>query len=81
MESVAQIKPHFAGDKAMAQEVKLYTLEACRHCQTAKEYLNLRGISYKEIDVQRNKTGFKQLQRLKGAGSPPVITVNGMVIF
>ena len=44
----------------MAQEIKLYTLESCRHCQTAKEYLRLRGIAYQEVDVQQNKKGFKK---------------------
>ena len=65
----------------MAQEIKIYTFTSCRHCQTAKQYLNEHGITYKEIDVQRDKTGFKELQNLRGAGSPPVITVNGMVVF
>jgi glutaredoxin len=65
----------------MAQEVKLYTMQACRHCETVKEYLNMRGIAYKIIEVPRDKSGFNALKRLKGAGLPPVITLNGRVYF
>lgn len=65
----------------MAQDVKLYTIQACRHCETVKEYLNMRGIAYKEIEVPRGKSSFKALQRLKGAVTPPVITIDGRVFF
>lgn len=65
----------------MAKDIKLYTVSACRHCQATKQYLRERGIPYREINVQQDKAGFKELRRLKGAGPPPVITVNGRVLF
>jgi glutaredoxin len=65
----------------MAQTVKIYTTQACRHCQTVKEYLNRSGIAYREIDVRRSRSGFKTLQRKQGAGAPPVITLDGRVFF
>jgi glutaredoxin len=65
----------------MARKVKLYTIQECRHCETVKEYLNMRGIAYKEIELPRDKSGFKALQRLTGAGAPPVITLDGRVYF
>lgn len=65
----------------MAQDIKLYTVSACRHCRTARQYLSERGIPYREINVQRDKAGLQEWRRLKGAGPPPVITVNGRVLF
>ena len=65
----------------MAQDVRLYSLEYCRHCEAAKDYLRQLGISFKEVVVQRHQSEFRKLQLYKGAGSPPVITVNGSVIF
>lgn len=65
----------------MQHEIKIYTDGGCRHCAATKKYLKEKGIQYKEIDVLKDENGLKELKQLTNAGSLPVITLNGRVIF
>ena len=65
----------------MYKEIKIYTAEGCQYCAVTKEYMREKGIQYKEIDVSSDEEGFKEFERLLNAGSLPVITINGQVVF
>lgn len=64
----------------MQKEVKVYTLPTWPHCKTAKEYLSQKGIPYQEFDVGKNKEAAKEMIRVSGARSVPVIVIDKEVI-
>lgn len=53
--------------------VTLYVTSWCPYCRKARAYLNARGISFREIDVETpsGKTAFAPV---KGSGGVPVLT-------
>jgi len=46
-----------------------------------KEYLSQKGIEYQEIDVGKDKEAAKEMVRISGARSVPVITVGEEVFI
>ncbi len=46
----------------------------------AKEYLALKGISYKEYDISSDKTAQEEVVKLSGQMGVPVIVINGNII-
>ncbi|MTI69348.1 MAG: glutaredoxin family protein [Firmicutes bacterium] len=56
--------------------VTIFTSNTCPHCISAKEYLNDKGINYKEKNVQTDPNARKELMK-KGYMGVPVIIVDG----
>ena len=56
--------------------VTIYTSNTCRYCTLAKEYLNEKGVSYEEKNIQTDPSARKELMQ-KGHMGVPVIIVNG----
>lgn len=56
--------------------VTIYTSNTCGYCTMAKEYLNEKGVSYEEKNIQTDPTARKELMQ-KGYMGVPVIVVNG----
>jgi|TARA_B100002003_G_C13704034_1_gene353814 glutaredoxin-like YruB-family protein len=61
-------------------EVKIYSTSSCPYCKMAKEYLGLKGISYKEYDVSNDKIAQEEVVKLSGQMGVPVIVIKGNVI-
>jgi len=61
------------------EEIKIYTSPTCPHCRTAKNYLQSRGLSYKEMDVSSNPRAREEMARLKIMGVPSFV-INGEVL-
>ncbi|MBI1823758.1 MAG: glutaredoxin family protein [Nitrospirae bacterium] len=56
------------------EEVKIYTTSTCLYCRQAKEYMQKKGIKYTEYDVTKNQDALKEMVKISGARSVPVIT-------
>lgn len=56
--------------------VVVYTSNACPYCVTAKEYLQEKGISFVEKNIQTDKEARKELMAMGHMGVP-VIVIDG----
>lgn len=57
-------------------EITIYTSNTCPYCTLAKNYLNEKGLSYTEKNVQTDKDARKELMTMGHMGVP-VLIVNG----
>lgn len=54
----------------------IYSTQTCPHCQSAKTYLENKGFTYEEKDVQKDKAARQELLG-KGYRGVPVLIING----
>jgi glutaredoxin len=59
-----------AGTKA---PVKMLATAWCGYCARARAYLNSRGISFEELDVEKSAQGKQEYRALKGRGVPIIL--------
>jgi len=64
----------------MTKEIKqprvlVFTTPTCGYCTKAKSYLKKNGIKFKEIDITRDPEGARDVKRISGGSSVPVIMV------
>ena len=57
-----------AGDR-----VVLYTTAWCGYCKKARRYLNAKGISYREYDIEKNSAAKRRYERAGGRGVPYLV--------
>ncbi|MBC8588560.1 glutaredoxin family protein [Paratissierella segnis] len=57
-------------------EITIYTSNTCPYCTLAKNYLNEKGLSYNEKNVQTDKDARKELMAMGHMGVP-VLIING----
>ena len=57
-------------------KILIYSTDTCPHCQSVKSYLDSKGFSYEEKNVQKDKEARKELLS-KGYRGVPVIIING----
>jgi glutaredoxin-like YruB-family protein len=63
------------------KKVILYTTSWCPACTRARKYLNSRGVSFTEKDVESSKSNLTEmLQKSGGARGVPVIDIHGKVL-
>lgn len=55
--------------------VLVFTTPTCGYCTKAKSYLKKNGIKFKEIDITRDPEGARDVKRISGGSSVPVIMV------
>jgi glutaredoxin 3 len=55
--------------------VLVFTTPTCGYCTKAKSYLKRNGIKFKEIDITRDPEGARDVRRMSGGSSVPVILV------
>lgn len=60
--------------------VKVYSMDACSWCQKAKAYLAQKGVSYQEVNVERDVQGLQEMLSLSGQQGVPVLNINGKVV-
>jgi glutaredoxin len=53
--------------------ITLYSAPGCPHCRRARDYLQLKGLRFLELDVQRNPRGRKEFARLGARGVPVLV--------
>ena len=73
----ALLSPPSAG--AQSGEVILYATEWCGYCAKARELLAADGISYREIDIEKDSAGRQAYQALDGRGVP-LLDVRGQIV-
>ena len=56
--------------------VKVYSINECSWCKKTKSYLAQKGISYTEVNVEDDLVGLKELVRISGQQSVPVLDID-----
>ncbi len=70
-------------DKAQIKKVykvDIYTTSWCPYCKQAKAYLNSKGISYTEYDVEKDNEAMRRRNELSPDRKVPVAVIDGKVI-
>ena len=57
--------------------IKIYSTSWCPSCNTAKQLLDGKGLSYEEINIEEIDMSREQLAKLTGGMTVPQIVVNG----
>lgn len=57
----------------MPARITVFTTLRCPHCRDVKQYLDQRGLSYRELRVDRDRQAAKALARLGARGVPVVM--------
>lgn len=60
--------------------ITIYTSPTCPHCRRAKQYLDARGVTYRERDVSVDREAADEMIRLSRQRGVPVIEVGGEVV-
>jgi len=58
-------------------EVQVYTASWCRDCRAAKQFLDMHGIPYTEIDVDANPAASAEVVRQVGKRAIPQMVIDG----
>jgi glutaredoxin len=65
----------------MAKKVVVYTTPWCRDCKAAKRFLEERGISYEEVDIERTPEAAEIVMKLNdGMRKVPTLDVEGTIV-
>ncbi len=58
----------------------LYRTQDCPYCHQAKELLDSKNISYKEIDVSKDEKAASEMVKKSGQLGVPVLDINGQIV-
>jgi len=61
---------------AQARMVVIYGTSWCPACKMARDYMNSKGIPYRDVDVEHSPQGAAEF-RQRGGGGVPMIVING----
>ncbi|HAF71568.1 MAG: Glutaredoxin-like protein, YruB-family [Acetothermia bacterium 64_32] len=64
----------------MEHEVIVYTTPTCPWCQAVKQYLEARGIPYREVDVAADAQAAMEMIRKSGQQGVPVVEIDGEIV-
>ncbi len=59
----------------MLKGVTIFTTNTCAYCQMVKKYLNIKGVSYEEINLDENPHRRSEAIEISGALTVPVTVV------
>jgi glutaredoxin 3 len=62
------------------QEITVYTTEHCGYCERAKALLAKRGLTYTEINLERDSEGRELLVELTGMMTFPQIIIGDHIV-
>ena len=60
--------------------VKVYSTPTCPWCKKTKEFLKENKVSFKNIDVSKDKKAAAEMLELSGQSGVPVTDANGTII-
>lgn len=68
----------FIGDQSASRQrskanVRMFMTQSCGYCKRAKAYLNAKGISFEELDIERSSSAKLEYQQLGGRGVPVIL--------
>lgn len=61
--------------------VELYVTSWCRYCVIAKQFLDSKGVSYTEYDIEKDKAAAQRRKELDSRGGVPLAVINGQLIL
>ncbi len=61
--------------EARQKKVVIFTTPTCSWCRAAKTYLKQNKIRFKEVDVSRNPSAARDLERVSGQRGVPVLLI------
>jgi glutaredoxin len=61
--------------EAAKKQVVIYSTSWCPACKAAKQYMDSKGISYRDVDVEKSPEGADEYRSQGGTGSVPLIVV------
>jgi mycoredoxin len=65
----------------MTARIVIYTTPWCGDCETAKRFLEKRGIPYEEVDIEQRPEAAELVMRLNdGMRKVPTIDVEGIIV-
>lgn len=62
------------------KKVIVYTTSWCPYCQSAKEYLTQKGVSYEERNAETDMQARDELVQKSGQTGVPVIDIGGKIV-
>ena len=60
--------------------ITIYSTTQCPYCKMAKEYLGVKGVPFKDINVQEDNAAAAEMVQKSGQMGVPVLDINGTVI-
>ncbi len=66
--------------EARQKKVVIFTTPTCSWCRAAKTYLKQKKIRFKEVDVSRNPSAARDLERVSGQRGVPVLLIGNRPI-
>ena len=60
--------------------VTVYTTESCPYCKLVKEYLDEKGVEYKNVDVANDSAAANEMVKKSGQMGVPVVDIDGVII-
>lgn len=60
--------------------ITVYTTERCSYCVQVKRLLDSKGLSYEEINLERDPEGRMELVKLTGMMTFPQVIVDGRLV-
>ena len=58
-------------------KIEVYSAAWCRDCRAAKQFLEIHGVSYTEINVEEDPAAFEQVLRHVGKRAIPQMVIDG----
>ena len=62
------------------KKVIVYTTTWCPYCQSAKEYLTQKGVSYEERNAETDMHAREELVQKSGQTGVPVLDIGGKIV-
>jgi glutaredoxin-like YruB-family protein len=62
-------------------KVILYTAPACPFCVIVKKYLERNNVTFKEIDISKDKKAEEEMQKKSDQTKVPVIDIDGKIVI
>ena len=66
--------------KKTAPKVLIFTTPTCSYCTIAKRYFKENKIRFREIDISKNETAARDIQKKTGQTGVPVIFINNLPV-
>ncbi|MBN1267352.1 MAG: NrdH-redoxin [Anaerolineales bacterium] len=60
--------------------VIVFSTPSCSYCTMAKKYFRQKGVRFKDVDVSRDPSAARDMQRRSGQSGVPVIDIGGKII-
>ncbi len=61
--------------------VIVFSTPTCSFCNMAKKYFREKGIKFRDVDVSRDQTAARDMQRRSGQMGVPVIDIGGKIVI